>query len=172
MPIVRTTRWTTTTLTALAAGVLLTGCGGGGDSAAAPAPASSSAAGVPDPVLTSGESDLGEIAVDAEGRTVYVFDEDDPGSGESTCTGECAATWPAVVADTDAPTTEGLDGELGTIEREDGTLQVTLDGRPLYFFAGDGSPGDVTGQGVDGTWFVVGSDGEKITEGGEPAFSY
>lgn len=167
----RTTGWTTT-ITALAAGLLLTGCGGGGETATAEPPASSSPPEAAAPALATADSDLGEIVVDAEGRTVYVFDEDEPGSGESACTGECAGTWPAVEAADDAPTADGLDGELGTIEREDGTLQVTLDGRPLYLFAGDGSAGDVTGQGVDGTWFVVGADGEKITEGGEPSFSY
>ncbi len=169
----RTTRWTTT-VTALAVGLFLTACGGESSSSAAPAPASSSAAEAPAPapVLTAVESDLGEIVVDADGRTVYVFDEDDPGSGESACTGACAATWPALEATGDAPAADGVDGELGTIEGEDGSLQLTLDGRPLYLFAGDGSPGDVTGQGVDGIWFVVGSDGEKITEGGEPSVSY
>ena len=175
---VRTTRWTTTTITALAAGLLLTGCGGG-ETATAEPPASSPSSSAAEaeapaeaPAVAAADSDLGEIVVDAEGRTLYVFDEDDPGSGESVCTGECAATWPAAESVDDAPTADGVDGELGTIEREDGTLQVTLDGRPLYLFAGDGSPGDVTGQGVDGTWFVVGADGEKITEGGEPSFSY
>jgi predicted lipoprotein with Yx(FWY)xxD motif len=167
----RTTRWTTT-VTALAAGLLLSACGGEGESPAAPVSSSAAEAPAAAPVLTAAESDLGEIVVDADGRTVYVFDEDDPGSGESACTGGCAATWPALEATGDAPTADGVDGELGTIEGEDGSLQLTLDGRPLYLFAGDGSPGDVTGQGVDGTWFVVGSDGEKITEGGEPSFSY
>ena len=169
----------TTTTTALVAGLLLTGCGGSGDATASSpsssAPASSSASAPAEeaaPVLAAADGDLGEIAVDADGRTVYVFDEDTPGSGESVCTDECAATWPAVAVEGDAPSADGVEGELGTIEREDGTLQLTLDGRPLYRFAGDGSPGDVTGQGVDGTWFVVGTDGEKITEGGEPAFSY
>ena len=172
MPGVRTTR-RTTTITALAAALLLTGCGGGEDGTTAEPPPSSAPTEQASPVLVTGDSDLGEIVVDADGRTVYVFDEDQPGSGESACTDECAATWPAVVAESDAPTADGLEGELGTIEREDGTLQVTLDGRPVYLFAGDGSAGDVTGQGVDGTWFVVGADGEKITEGGaEPSFSY
>ena len=168
--------WRTTT-TALAAALLLSGCGGSGndateDRAAASAPGESAA-----PVLTTRDSDLGEIVVDADGRTVYVFDEDEPGSGKSVCTDECADTWPAVAAVNETPTADGLVGELGTIEREDGTLQVTLDGRPLYLFAGDGSAGDVTGQGVDGTWFVIGGDGEKITEkitegGADTGYSY
>ena len=166
---------TTGALTAVLAGLVLTGCGGGGGDASAPstsaaAPSTEAAAA---PVLAIGDTDLGEILTDADGRTVYVFDEDDAGSGESACTGECAGTWPALVADDEQPIAEGVDGELGTIEREDGDLQVTLDGRPLYLFAGDGSPGDVTGQAVDGTWWVVGADGEKITEGGDdPGFSY
>ena len=167
------------TTTALAAGLLLTACGGGDDATAGAPSSSSAASSAPSapaeeaaPVLGAADNDLGEIVVDAEGRTVYVFDEDTPGSGESVCTDDCAATWPAVEAEGDAPTADGVEGELATIEREDGTLQLTLDGRPLYRFAGDGSPGDATGQGVDGTWFVVGADGEKITEGGEPAFSY
>lgn len=178
MPVMDSMRWTTAS-TALAAALLLSGCGGGEDAAtAAPEPASgtsSATSSAPAPVedaLATGDSDLGEVVVDADGRTVYAFAEDEPGSGASACTGGCATTWPAVRAEGDAPTAAGVDGELGTIEREDGSLQVTLDGRPLYLFAGDGSPGDVTGQGVDGTWFVLGSDGETITEGGEPAFSY
>jgi predicted lipoprotein with Yx(FWY)xxD motif len=174
---VSTKQLTTGVLTAVLAGLVLTGCGDGesgatgttGPATSASSPTAEDAA----PVLTTGDTDLGEILADAEGRTVYVFDEDEAGSGKSVCTGECADTWPAVVSEEAEPTAEGLDGELGTIERDDGTLQVTLDGRPLYLFAGDGSPGDVTGQGVDGTWWVVGADGEKITEGGgDTGYSY
>ncbi len=164
-----------TTILAMATGVLLVGCGGGdgGGTAAPPASSSPAPSEAPGPVLSTADADLGELVVDAEGRTVYVFDEDVAGSGGSACTDDCAATWPAVVVEDGAPVADGVDGELGTIEREDGTRQVTLDDRPLYLFAGDGSPGDVTGQGVDGTWFVVGADGEKITAGAaDPGFSY
>src|SRR5688572_1032150 len=44
--------------------------------------------------LTTAESDLGTIIVDDEGLTVYVFDEDTQGSGESSCSGSCLANWP------------------------------------------------------------------------------
>ena len=166
-----------TTILAVATGLLLTACGGGGGGTAAPsssAPSSEAPAEAAAPVLATADNDLGEIVVDAEGRTVYVFDEDEPGSGASSCTDECAATWPAVVTEAGAPTADGVEGELGTIQREDGTLQVTLDGAPLYRFAGDGSPGDATGQAVDGTWFVLGPDGQKVTTAptGDPGFSY
>ena len=174
---VRMTRWTTAT-TALAAALLLSGCGGSGDAATAEPPGGTSAGEAPaeaaEPALATADSDHGEIVVDADGRTVYVFDEDGPGTGESACTGGCAETWPPVVAADDAPVGEGVDGDLGTLERDDGTLQLTLDGAPLYRFAGDGGPGDVTGQSVDDVWWVVGPDGQKVTKAptGDPGFSY
>ena len=169
MPGVQTT-WRTTTTVAVATGLLLSGCGGGGTDGAAEAdrsPSSSSSAPPEDDgavLLATADTDLDEVVVDAEGRTVYVFDEDQAGSGMSSCAGECAGTWPPVVSQDQQPAADGVDGALGTIERTDGTLQVTLDGRPLYLFAGDAAPGDVTGQGVDGTWFVIGADGEKNTD--------
>lgn len=80
--------------------------------------------------------------------TVYTFDKDVAGSGASNCTGGCLAAWPALtVAAGDTPTGgPGVDGALGTITRTDnGALQVTYDGLPLYFFAKDTAPGDTTG---------------------------
>jgi len=115
-------------------------------------------------MLRTADSDLGTIVVDADGRTVYVSDGDDPGSGKSSCTGGCAAQWPPVEAGAGAPSGDGVDGELGTITRDDGTMQVTLGGSPLYLFAGDGGPGDVTGEAVGHSFWVVGPDGKKITE--------
>ncbi len=162
--------WRTTTTVAVLAGMLLSGCGGEGDSGAAATPSD----GASGPALATADSDLGEIVVDADGRTVYVFDRDEPGSGESACTDGCLDQWPPVVAGDDAPTADGVDGGLGTIERDDGTLQVTLDGSPLYLFAGDGGPGDVTGQAVEDVWWVVGPDGQRITRApaGGSDFSY
>jgi predicted lipoprotein with Yx(FWY)xxD motif len=55
-------------------------------------------------------------------------------------------------------------GDVDTITGTDGSTQVTLDGWPLYYFAGDSAAGDTSGQGVDDVWWVVGADGEKITE--------
>jgi predicted lipoprotein with Yx(FWY)xxD motif len=115
-----------------------------------------------DALLTTADSDLGEIVVDGEGMTVYVFDNDTQGGDASTCEGECAANWPAVTTDSDEPVVEGLTAEVGTITGVDGATQVTLDGWPLYYFAGDSAAGDTNGQGVNGVWWVVTPEGEKI----------
>ena len=108
------------------------------------------------------ESDLGSILVDAEGMTLYLFESDTDGS--STCYDDCAASWPALVGD--APTGgEGIDASLlGTTERDDGDVQVTYAGQPLYTFASDQAPGDVEGQGVGDVWFVVDAAGDAVVE--------
>ncbi|HEX6257820.1 MAG TPA: hypothetical protein VFZ70_18575, partial [Euzebyales bacterium] len=107
------------------------------------------------------DSDLGEILVDGEGMTLYVFDNDT--DGNSTCYDDCEANWPAFTGDVSAG--DGVDdGLLGSSERDDGTMQVTYDGQPLYYFAGDQAPGDLNGQAVGDIWWVVDPDGQKITE--------
>jgi predicted lipoprotein with Yx(FWY)xxD motif len=90
----------------------------------------------------------GTILVDgASGMTVYLFTKDVKDSGKSECSGGCADTWPALsVAASDTPTGgSGVTGTLGTITRDDGTLQVTYNGLPLYFFKNDKAPGDLNG---------------------------
>lgn len=105
------------------------------------------------------DSDLGTILVDAEGFTLYVFTNDT--GGESACYDGCAATWPPVPGDTAIGS--DLDASLfGTTARTDGTEQLTANGQPLYRYAPDAAPGDTTGQGVGGVWFVVGADGNMI----------
>jgi len=114
-----------------------------------------------DATLTVEDSDLGDILVDADGLTAYVFLQDT--GSESTCYDECEAAWPPIVVDGDPVAGDGVDGSLlGTTERDDGTTQVTYDGQPLYLFASDAAPGDTNGQGVGEVWFVVGPDGKTI----------
>ena len=48
-----------------------------------------------------------------------------------------------------------MTGELDVIERDDGSMQVTYDGQPLYYWANDNAPGDATGHEVGGVWFVA-----------------
>jgi predicted lipoprotein with Yx(FWY)xxD motif len=112
--------------------------------------------------LTVADSEHGEILVDGAGMTLYLFTEDS--DGRSVCEDACAAAWPPLLVDADPVPGEGVDGGLlGTTEREDGSTQVTYAGWPLYTWAQDQQPGDVTGQGVQEVWFVVSPAGEAVT---------
>jgi predicted lipoprotein with Yx(FWY)xxD motif len=107
------------------------------------------------------ESDLGQIVVDADGRTLYRFLADE--GSESTCYDECEDSWPPLTVEGEPVAGEGVDGSLlGTTARTDGSTQVTLDGHPLYHFGGDQTADDVNGQGVGDVWFVVSPTGDAI----------
>ena len=89
---------------------------------------------------------MGTILVAASNsHTVYTFNSDTP--GVSNCSGGCSAIWPAVsIASGQTPTGgPGVTGQLGTITRSDGSLQLTYKGLPLYFFHSDSKPGDTKG---------------------------
>lgn len=116
-------------------------------------------------LVDTSQSSLGEILVDSEGYSLYLFTNDNP--GESTCYGNCAANWPPLITAGDILSGGNVDPELlGTTAREDGTLQVTYDGWPLYYYAVDEAPGNVNGQGVGGVWYVVSPTGEAVTAAG------
>lgn len=105
------------------------------------------------------DSDLGEILA-VGGLTLYAFLPDDASS--STCTGDCAASWPPLMADSVEPG-DGLDaGDFATISRDDGGKQVTFHGWPLYYYVGDMAPGDTSGQGLGQSWYVVAPDGALV----------
>ena len=113
--------------------------------------------------VEAADTDLGEVLVDADGKTLYVFDNDE--GSTSSCEGDCASTWPPLATEGDPTAGEGVDaGLLGTTERSDGTTQVTYDGHPLYTYNADTAAGDTNGQGVGGLWWVVAPDGQKITD--------
>ena len=106
------------------------------------------------------DSDLGQILT-YEGMTLYTFMPDN--GGKSTCNGGCATTWPPLVSDGTPTVGDGLDDALfATATRDDGDEQVTVDGWPLYTYAGDAAAGDTNGQGVGGVWYIVGADGTAI----------
>ncbi|RIJ78071.1 hypothetical protein D1871_04060 [Nakamurella silvestris] len=106
-------------------------------------------------------SSLGEIVVDGKGMTAYYFDKDTANSGTSACTGECALAWPAITAAGSTPVVDGVTGKVGTIDTAGGK-QITINGRPIYTFAKDSAAGDVNGQGVGGTWFVISPNGDEL----------
>ncbi len=92
---------------------------------------------------------LGTVLVaGSNGLTVYIFTKDTKDAGTSVCTGGCLETWPALTVPAGGSPTAGtgVTGTLGTITRTDnGALQVTYNGLPLYFFKNDKAPGDANG---------------------------
>lgn len=105
------------------------------------------------------DTDLGSILVDPEGFTLYIFTVDS--EGESTCYDACADLWPPVSADT--PIGSELDESIfGSVTRDDGTEQLAVNGMPLYLYTPDQDPGDATGQGFNGVWFVVDAGGNMV----------
>ena len=112
------------------------------------------------PVLAAQTDDLGTYLVDGAGMTLYYFTRD-VFAGQTVCYGGCAAAWPPLlVAEGQTATAgDGVAGVIASTPRTDGTLQVTYDGRPLYYWAADTAPGDTTGQGQGDVWFVAMVDG-------------
>jgi predicted lipoprotein with Yx(FWY)xxD motif len=108
---------------------------------------------------------IGDYVVDEDGFTLYIFLNDSP--GVSNCVDQCAATWPPLtVEEGEEPGTgEEISADVGTTTRQDGSIQVTLDDWPLYYYAPDGEAGDTNGEGVGDVWFVARPDG-SVPNGG------
>jgi predicted lipoprotein with Yx(FWY)xxD motif len=97
---------------------------------------------------------MGNILTDANGMTLYTFDQDT--NGQSSCTGSCATLWPALLSNGAPVAGTGVDGsKLATISLQDGSTQVTYNGKPLYTYSKDTKAGDTTGDGVGGVWHVA-----------------
>ena len=108
------------------------------------------------PVLSVASSaDLGNYLTASNGMTLYVYAKD--AVGVSNCSGVCAVNWPPYQPSQNEPLIagDGVAGKLGTITRDDGTVQLTYNDEPVYFWKNDLKPGDTTGQGVGGVWYVA-----------------
>jgi predicted lipoprotein with Yx(FWY)xxD motif len=140
--------------------LLLAACGGGAQEGSQGGGESQSEGAAPTVEVAS--ADAGDIVVDSEGMSLYMFMPDQE-SGEPTCYDDCAQTWPALEADGEPTAGDGLDQSLlGTVERTDGTTQVTYNDLPLYFYAGDEAAGDTNGQGISDVWWLLSPGGEPI----------
>jgi predicted lipoprotein with Yx(FWY)xxD motif len=176
---------------ALVAAMLIAGCGGGGNSSTsaesepaaaeteAPkeekAPATEKVAAKPaaeaepepeaTPISLGEAAGVGQILVDEEGMTLYYFQKDQKGSGKSKCEGACAEAWPPLLTEGEPEAMKGVKaGMLGTIQRKDGTTQVTYAGWPLYTFVEDSKPGEDNGtdsKGFGASWYPLHSNGKK-----------
>ncbi len=146
---------------------LLAGCGGDGASAAASEPTSSaapraanaSAAGRGRTIKVV-RSQFGSILADGRGQAVYLFDKEKTSKAE--CYGACARAWPPVLTRGRPMAGKGVRGGLlGTTRRRGGARQVTLGGKPLYYYVHD-TPGRVLCHNANefgGLWLVIRPDG-------------
>ncbi len=104
---------------------------------------------------------LGKLLADGDGRTLYAFTKD--AKDTSNCYDKCEQAWPPLLALGQPVLGEGVDSSLiGATQRKDGTMQVTYNGLPLYYFAADTAPGDTNGQAVGKVWYAVSADGSLI----------
>jgi predicted lipoprotein with Yx(FWY)xxD motif len=149
------------------AGLVLVACGSNGGTSSTSSASSQppkTSTGTPATVGVTSTT-LGNILVDSQGRTLYLFQKD---SGTtSTCTGACATFWPPLIAP-GAPTSgSGANASLiGTSKRQNGTSQVTYNGHPVYLYTGDHNPGDTHGQGVvafGASWFALSASGSPVS---------
>lgn len=149
----------------------LAACGGDGYDSGDSPPAAQSG---DDTATVSVEElgDSGRVLVNSAGKALYAADEEADSS--VVCSGACTSFWIPLTIDGGAPSGNSLPSELGVVEREDGTRQVTFDGKRLYTFVED-EPGEATGDGLsdafDGqqfTWHVVsvGDAPDSNQEGG------
>jgi predicted lipoprotein with Yx(FWY)xxD motif len=133
----------------LVAAMLISGCGGGSSAMAPVRPPMPNNSGPLSTATLNGAPGY----VNSGGFTVYVFDADLAAPGQSTCNGACAQNWPHV-----ATPSGSLPAPWGSIVRQDGSSQLTYNGRPLYTFAFDTAPGQTNGDGVNafgGLWHIA-----------------
>jgi predicted lipoprotein with Yx(FWY)xxD motif len=162
----------------LLAALVLVACGGDDDETTAEAPATTAEAPekpdkaekpdkpaqpAPGTEIVAADSQYGSILFDSEQRAIYLFDKET--SEKSECYGACAEAWPPVLTDGDPAAGEGIDAKLlGTTERDDGSTQVTYNGRPLYYYIDD-PRGQVLCHNVSefgGLWLVLDPSGEAV----------
>jgi predicted lipoprotein with Yx(FWY)xxD motif len=108
----------------------------------------------------------GTVLVNGDGKPLYVFSMDT--GGTSACTGDCTTEWTPLASQGSPAAGDGVDATLlGTITRDDGTMQVTYNDHPLYTFANDTGAGDAAGQGMEdngGTWNLISATGEPVQQ--------
>lgn len=123
-------------------------------------------AGEQEKIQISEKQPFGKYLSADEGRAVYLFTADS--KGRSACQSACAQAWPPVTTSGKPEADAGVDAAmLGTIERQDGTAQVTYNGMPLYYFVQDQKPGSTAGENVNGfggEWYLVSPQGKKIDQ--------
>jgi predicted lipoprotein with Yx(FWY)xxD motif len=111
--------------------------------------------------ITTADSQFGEALFDGDQRAIYYFDKEQ--TAASACYGACAEAWPPVLTDGNPQAQGGAAAKLlGTTERDDGSTQVTYNGRPLYYYVDDPA-GEILCHNVNefgGLWLAVQPNGD------------
>jgi predicted lipoprotein with Yx(FWY)xxD motif len=116
-------------------------------------------------VLANPTIETNGVLSNRDGRTLYTFDKDS--AGKSNCTGGCVAAWPAFIVGNASL----AGGDFSIVVRDDGAQQWAFHGKPLYFFAGDASPGEINGDNQGGVWHVVRSAPKKAARNDSSGYS-
>jgi predicted lipoprotein with Yx(FWY)xxD motif len=121
-------------------------------------------------------SGTGNVLTDTQGHTLYASEQE--ANGKVMCTSSaCTTFWqPLLVADGQPTGPSSLTAKLTTVTRPDGTMQVALNGSPLYTFTEDHSAGAVGGNGFKDsfgsqhfTWHVATPSGIAATAPSSPS---
>jgi len=155
-------------LVALAISLICSGCGSNESEATTAAESGVSKKGTAPPARVSVGAPHGRVLVSEKGQTLYIFDND-PKGGQPTCYGKCAKEWPPLLTSGQPiplPNEEAKAALLGTVERKDGSVQVTYAGYPLYEYSHDrmtearGFMADEFG----GSWHLLTKNGVEVSE--------
>ena len=149
--------------------VVLAACGSSGSktnttatTAASSATTTAAASGV---AVNAGQTSLGTVLVNGEGRTLYHFTKDS--ATAIACVDKCTVTWPPVTVPSgqQPKAGSGVTGSLTVVHRPDGTQQAAINNQPLYMYSGDTKAGDTNGQGIGGFWFALMANGSSVAGG-------
>jgi predicted lipoprotein with Yx(FWY)xxD motif len=125
----------------------------------------------PDPTrpgirIVAANSEFGQMLFDSTGQAIYLFDIETTSAPR--CYDACAEAWPPVLTTGEPDAGQGVDTALlATTERPDGTVQVTYNDHPLYFYAHE-DRGEVKCHDIflnGGNWYVVQPGGDPAPPG-------
>jgi predicted lipoprotein with Yx(FWY)xxD motif len=111
--------------------------------------------------LSVHSSEFGKTLFGPSGKVVYVFGADH--GSVSHCYGVCAAAWPPLLTKGAPVAGAGVEAKLlGTTKRKNGSVQVTYNGHPLYYYSAD-TVGKVMCQHANmhgGLWLIIKPNGQ------------
>lgn len=156
-------------------------CGSSSSAKTTPAAAAGKATGAAGSsvILDTKSGSAGSYLTDGSGKSLYEFASDT--ASKSTCIGACVSAWPPLTSSSAAMAGSGVNAaNIGTLTRSDGSKQVTYQGHPLYYFAGDTAAGQTNGQGstaFGAKWWLLSPAGAAITtsassSGGSGGYAY